>query len=106
MDRLDAQLLGDELADEGQRLLGGRVVPAGAGAYVVAVGPGDGVAVVAIGDEHVVAGEVASDGVDPIGVGDSLDGVLDAVDGDRAELLAGLAQQLGQTPGQGQAPHR
>ena len=39
-------------------------------------------------------------------VGDPLDDVLDAVDGDRADRLAGLGQQGGQAGGQRQAPDR
>ena len=40
MDRLDAELLGDELADEGEGLLGGGVGAAGRRADLVAVGCG------------------------------------------------------------------
>ena len=73
---------------------------------LVAVDAADAVAVVAVGDQHVVAAEVLADGSDPFGVGDPLDDVLDAVDGHGADRLAGSASSVGQAGGQRQTPDR
>ena len=106
MDRLDAELLGDELADEGEGLLGGGVGAAGRGAHVVAVDPADAVAVVAVGDEDVVGRHVGTDRGDAFRVRDALDDVLDTVDGDGADALARFRQQCGEPGRQRQAPDR
>ena len=54
VDRSDAQLLGDELADVGHRQLGAPGVAVRRGTHLVAVGAGDRVPVVAVGDQHRV----------------------------------------------------
>ncbi len=106
MDRGHAQLLGDQLPNESQGLLGRTGVPAGGRPDLVAVGAADGVAVVAVGDQHVRARHGGADGLDPGRVGDPLDHVLHAVVHDAAQHLARLGEQGGQPGGQGQSPHR
>ena len=113
MDRRHAQLLRHELADEGQRLLGGRVRATGRCAHLIAIGPADAVAVMAIGDEHVVSGEDGLDRGDPVGIGHPLHDVLDLPRGrrwigiqDPADRLAGFGEQFGEAARQGESPHR
>ena len=106
MDRLDAELVGDELADEGQGLLGRRVVAAGGGAHVVAMDPTDAVAVMAVGDEDVIAGDPCPDGGESLRVGHSLDDMLDAVDLDRSDRVRWLCEQGGRDSPPGTGPRR
>ena len=107
VDRLDAQLVGDEFADERERLLGGTgAASPGRLATLVTVGAADPVAVVAVGDQHVVGRDHRGDRVDPHRVGHPFDDVLHAVDGDRGDRLGRLGEQLGEPGRQRQAPHR
>ncbi len=94
VDRLDAQLVGDEFAHEGECLLGRTGRPAGLVAPLVAVGPADAVTVVAVGDQHVVGREERADRIDPTLVGDPFDDVLHALDGDRGDRLGRFGEQL------------
>ena len=96
VDRLDAQLVGDEFADEGERLLGGTGPIPGRLATFVPVGPADPVAVVAVGDQDVVGRQERADCLDPPRVGDPFDDVLDTVDGDRGDRLRRFGEQLGE----------
>ena len=62
MDRLHAELIVDQLADEHQRLLGRRLGVARGVSDLAAVLLGDSVAVVAIGDQDVVGADGIGDG--------------------------------------------
>ena len=105
VDRLHRELVGHEFVDEREGLVG-RVRPvAVGGAHLVAVGAADPVAMVAVGDQDVVGADLVGDGADPVGVGDPLDDVVDAIDGDRRHGFARLGQQCGETGGERQAPH-
>ncbi len=57
-----------------------------------------------VGDEHVVTGHRGADLGDPLGVGDPLDAMDDAVDGHLADELAGFGEQPAQPGGQRQSP--
>jgi hypothetical protein len=70
-------LFGHQLVDEGERLLRGGVAAAGRAAYVVAVRAADAVPMVAVGDQHVVAGQHLLDGGDSLRIAHPLDDVLD-----------------------------
>ncbi len=80
VDGVDAELVGDELADERERQFRRRLGGAGRSSDLVAVGAGDAVAVMTIGDEHVVRADRVADGGDPFGIGEAFDDVVDAVD--------------------------
>ena len=75
VDRLDAQLVGDEFADEGEpvrrywRISCIRMT-------FVAIRPADPAAVVTVGDQDVVGGQQRSDRIDPFLVGHPFDDVL------------------------------
>ena len=107
VDRLDAQLLGDELADERQRRLGRRVVAAGRGADLVAVDAADAVAVVAVGDQHVVAADRGSL-MAAIRSGSATRSTTCSTPSTVTEPTSspGSAQQLGEPGRQREAPHR
>ena len=102
VDRLDAQLVRDELADEGQGELGAGV--AALRPPLVAVLAGDRIPVVPVGDERGSGGDGGADLADARGIGDPLDHVLDAVDGDGADRFAGVVEERGQAGVCGQAP--
>jgi hypothetical protein len=104
VDRLHRQLVGDELADEGERLVGRVRSVAVRGPYLVAVGPADAVAVVAVGDQHVVGADALGDRGDPIRIRHALDDVLDTVDGHRCDRLGRLGEELAQPGRQRQTP--
>ena len=61
---------------------------------------------VTVGDQHVVRLHGGADGAHPLGIGDALDAVLDAIDGHRSDRLAGCGQQLGEATAQRQPPDR
>ena len=105
VDRLDRQLIGHEFVDERQCLVGGRRLVVVAGAYLVAVGAADAVAMMSIGNEDVVGGDQRSNGLDSRRIRHPLDHVLDAVDGHRTQRLTGLGEQVGQARGEREPPH-
>ena len=80
VDGVDAELVGDELAHEGERELGRGVLGTGRSADLVAVRAGDAIPMMAVGDEHVVRADRITNGGDALGIGEALDAVLDAVD--------------------------
>jgi len=92
VDGLDRQLVVHQLVDEGQGQFGGGVLALGRLANHVAVDPGDAIAVVAVGDQHVVGADDLPDGRDAVGVGHSFGAMDDSVDLDLADRLAGLGQ--------------
>ncbi len=106
MDRIDAELVGHQLVDEGQGLLRRSVVVAAGRADVVAIGAADAVPVMAIGDQDVIGSQHALDRRDPVRIGHPFHDVLDTVLGDRAQRFAGLGEQRGEPGRQGQAPDR
>ena len=83
-DRLDRQLVGDEFVDERQRVVGRIRLVAVVGPHLVAVRAADAVAVVTVGDQHVVGADLGRDRLHAVRVGDPFDHVLDPVDRDRA----------------------
>ena len=102
VDRLDAELVRDQLADERQRQLGAGV--AALGAPLVAVLARDRVPVVSVGDERGRGADGLADLPQAVGVADAFDDVLDTVDADRADRLAGFLQERREAGVCGQAP--
>ncbi len=100
VDRLDGQLIGDQFADERQGLVGGIRTVTVRATSLVPVRAADAVAMMTIGDEDVLRADLGGDRLDPCRVGDPLDDVLDTVDGDVADRLGGLGQQVGEALGE------
>ncbi len=78
VDRVDAQLLVDELGDVRHRQFGVGVDAAGGSANLVTVRAADRVAMMAVGDQHGVGGNGGADRRDALGIGDSFDEMNDA----------------------------
>ena len=93
VDRGDAQLLGHELAHERERQLRRRLGAVGVLAHLVAVRACDRVAMVPIGDQHVVGPHHRADRLDAHLVRDPLHRVAHAVDDHRSDRFARLGQQ-------------
>ena len=98
MDRLDAELVLDQLTDVGHGELGVGVGATGLRSTLVAVGPADGVSVVAVGDEHGAGSDGGRDGGDPVGVVDPFDAMGDAVHGDLSDGLGRRGRAARTTP--------
>ena len=84
MDGLDAELVGNQLADECQRLFSRRSGDALA-TYFVTERPADAVAVVAVGDEYIIRTDLGSNCCDALGVGNALDDVFDTFNSHRRQ---------------------
>ena len=102
----DVYISGTVAAVREAALLGRPGVAATGRPRLVPVGAADGVAVVPVGDQHVLGGHRGGDGCHPVRVGDTLDHVLHATVDEPAQHLAGRAQQVRQTGGQGERPDR
>jgi len=97
---VDAELVADELGHVGERELGGRVV-AVLGADFIAERAADGVAVMAVGDEHRVRADCRSDGRHSLRMRDTLHDVQHTgFVAAGAHRLTRLAQQIREAFGQ------
>ena len=81
MNRRHTQLLFDQLVDKGERQLRGCIGPTGGLSDLIAVRARDSVAVVPVGDQHVIGSQALSDGCDPLRIGNPFHYVLDALIG-------------------------
>jgi hypothetical protein len=107
MNRVDAQLILDQLGDVGHRQLCRRVGASRRCAYLVAVGAADRVAVVAVGDQHRMCRDRGRYLGDPLGVGDPLDAMDDAVLVDAAtDRFAGRLEERREPGAERKAPYR